>query len=68
MRLTVKQIEFLRRIEDAPMFQSDRRYPSWSVVGDLWENRLFEEIGRSAYITEAGRAALKEQETADEPS
>ena len=60
MKLTAKQAEFLRRLEDAPMFKSDRRYPSWSVIGNLWEDGLFEEIGRSAYITEKGRAALTE--------
>ena len=58
MNLSPKQRAFLTLLEEGPIFASDRRYPAWPIVNGLWKKELIDVIGRSTYITEAGRAAL----------
>lgn len=60
MKLTAKALMWLRRLEDGPVFQSSRHYPGWATEEQLWKAGLIDCIGRSIYITDAGRAALKE--------
>lgn len=59
MNLTPKQRSFLQLLEEGPVFASNRKHPGWATEEKLWLSGYVEVIGRSTYITDAGRAALE---------
>lgn len=62
MRLTPKQRAFLTLLQEGPAFPSNRKHPGWATEEKLWLAGYVEVIGRSTYITDAGRAALAAME------
>lgn len=62
MKLTKTDINFLRKCEWAPVFIDRPLGPGRdSYRHQLWINGLIEVIGRSAYITDKGRAVLAKE-------
>lgn len=56
MKLTRAQIIFLENREREPISVSDCRD---SILHSLWMESLIDIIGKTVYINDAGRAALK---------
>lgn len=65
MKLTKTDINFLRKCDCGPVFIDRPLGPGRdSYRYQLWINGLIDVVGRSAYITDKGRAALAAAESA----